>query len=117
MTSPPPPAGWYDDPDANDQLRYWDGGDWTEHTAPNAAPPPPTGTAVQLGAECPYCHSGIHPDASRCPSCSGELKFCSSCREHVGVTSKQKFVGMARGGMKTQYRCMKCGRVVDGPRF
>jgi len=36
--------------------------------------------------------------------------------EH-GMTSKQKFVGFARGGMKTQYRCMGCMRVLDGPRF
>jgi hypothetical protein len=27
-------AGWYPDPDAPQQLRYWDGSAWTEHTSP-----------------------------------------------------------------------------------
>jgi hypothetical protein len=27
------PAGWYVDPSADDQLRYWSGSFWTEHTA------------------------------------------------------------------------------------
>ncbi|WP_199832574.1 DUF2510 domain-containing protein [Gordonia iterans] len=27
-------AGWYPDPAGQPQLRYWDGGQWTEHTAP-----------------------------------------------------------------------------------
>lgn len=37
-------AGWY--PDSKGQQRYWDGSQWTEHTAPGqapAAPPPPAG--------------------------------------------------------------------------
>lgn len=29
----PPPPGWYPE---NGTLRYWDGGNWTEHRAPNA---------------------------------------------------------------------------------
>lgn len=38
-TSPPPPppsvpAGWYPDPQGQPVQRYWDGGQWTEHTAP-----------------------------------------------------------------------------------
>ncbi len=34
---PPPgiPAGWYPDADNDKLLRYWDGQNWTEHTAPN----------------------------------------------------------------------------------
>jgi len=40
MTSPQAPAGWYQDPDEPDQLRYWDGEGWTTHTAPASAPPP-----------------------------------------------------------------------------
>lgn len=27
------PAGWYADPHGQKRLRYWDGSDWTEHTA------------------------------------------------------------------------------------
>lgn len=36
--SPPPPpavpAGWYPDPNNAQLQRYWDGGSWTDHTAP-----------------------------------------------------------------------------------
>jgi hypothetical protein len=28
-----PPAGWYPDPQGLMRLRYWDGSQWTEHTA------------------------------------------------------------------------------------
>ncbi len=28
-----PPAGWYADPTGGEQLRYWSGSFWTEHTA------------------------------------------------------------------------------------
>ena len=27
------PAGWYQDPQGQARLRYWDGRAWTEHTA------------------------------------------------------------------------------------
>lgn len=30
----PAPAGWYDDPDDPERLRYWDGVVWTEHVTP-----------------------------------------------------------------------------------
>ncbi|WP_308797278.1 DUF2510 domain-containing protein [Agromyces silvae] len=43
MTDPNlPPAGWYDDATGTGTLRYWDGAQWTEHTAPAA----PTDTAA-----------------------------------------------------------------------
>src|SRR4029453_4227352 len=38
-----PAANWYPDPHDPNQLRYWDGHQWTEHRAPKhppAAPPP-----------------------------------------------------------------------------
>ena len=35
------PAAWYPDPDEPTRLRWWDGGDWTEHV--QALPAPPTG--------------------------------------------------------------------------
>jgi hypothetical protein len=48
MTQASPPAGWYDDPATPQQLRYWSGSAWTDHTQPNVpvppqppAPPPP----------------------------------------------------------------------------
>lgn len=32
------PAGWYDDPETEDTLRYWDGVQWTHHTSPRHRP-------------------------------------------------------------------------------
>lgn len=38
MSTPPPtPAGWYMDPSGSNNMRYWDGQQWTEHVG--AAPP------------------------------------------------------------------------------
>ncbi|MBW3604834.1 MAG: RDD family protein [Actinobacteria bacterium] len=31
MTTATPPAGWYDDPEHGDQLRWWDGVAWTDY--------------------------------------------------------------------------------------
>lgn len=31
-------AGWYDDPQNPDDLRYWDGVQWTDHTSPKRKP-------------------------------------------------------------------------------
>lgn len=42
MTSPradQPPPGWYAEPRSPTGLRYWDGQDWTEHTASTQSPP------------------------------------------------------------------------------
>lgn len=45
MTDPTiPPAGWYDD--GRGALRYWDGTQWTEHTAPLAPPADQAATAA-----------------------------------------------------------------------
>jgi Protein of unknown function (DUF2510) len=36
MATPPRvPAGWYDDPSARHERRYWDGTDWTAHVSDN----------------------------------------------------------------------------------
>jgi hypothetical protein len=50
-TRPPasgPPAGWFPDTAKPNQLRYWDGINWTDHTAPTASVPTPSPTAAQL---------------------------------------------------------------------
>lgn len=44
-----PQAGWYPDPNQPQQLRYWDGSSWTEHTAP-----PPGATPVFGAVQTPF---------------------------------------------------------------
>ena len=39
------PSGWYDDPNDDDLLRYWDGVVWTEHTALKRPQTPPAAVA------------------------------------------------------------------------
>jgi hypothetical protein len=59
MTTPPTPAGWYPDPEQAGQLRYWDGGNWTEHRTPEQAAadePSATAEAAQPGGD----HVGAH---------------------------------------------------------
>lgn len=41
-----PPAGWYDDPEYPDHLRYWAGTAWSDHRAPKQATPAPTASAL-----------------------------------------------------------------------
>jgi Protein of unknown function (DUF2510) len=47
-----PPAGWYQDPQGQGQ-RYWDGGQWTQHTQPAAAQPGPAAPAQPQVAGAP----------------------------------------------------------------
>jgi hypothetical protein len=124
MQPPKAPSGWYADPSSANQLRYWNGDDWTEHTALADAPPPnhrsaasPVSVADDSTVPCPYCRRDIAADAFRCPSCGGEQRYCHRCKDFVGVSSHEKFVGLVRGGMRTQLRCLNCNKVVDGPRF
>lgn len=53
-----PAAGWYDDPEAAGQRRYWDGSRWTAHRAPGAttARPVPV-TARRPAARRPWYRS------------------------------------------------------------
>ncbi|MGH2895364.1 MAG: DUF2510 domain-containing protein [Solirubrobacteraceae bacterium] len=98
------------------QQRYWDGERWIEHTAPASAP----AEAPQPSAgmrPCPYCTAPMPVQATRCPTCTGELRHRRYCGGPMGVATRQKFVGMVRGGMKTQSRCLGCNRILDGPRW
>lgn len=47
------PAGWYPDNTNDQQLRYWDGHQWTEHTAPLGATPPAAAPAPATAATDP----------------------------------------------------------------
>ena len=38
--STPERAGWYDDPEDESQLRYFDGVVWSQHRVPRRAPAP-----------------------------------------------------------------------------
>jgi hypothetical protein len=107
---PKAPAGWYKHPSMVNTQRYWDGQAWTDHVAPGDPTP---ATPVHGTRPCPYCRTPIHQEARRCQACAGDLRYCSNCKANVGMTSKQKFVGIVRGGTKTQYRCMK---LRQGPR-
>lgn len=107
-----PAAGWYDDPELVNTRRYWDGENWTEHRQEKPEP-----QAESATRPCPYCTQPMAPAARRCPSCSGELYFCPKDQEWVGVNSKSINVGLLRGGRQMRHRCMRCDRVVAGPRF
>lgn len=60
MTTAP---GWYPDPSAPGQQRYWDGAQWTEQVAPEATAqqPPPTTSQPPFGAAAPYHQPGGQP--------------------------------------------------------
>lgn len=58
------PAGWYDD--GRGQRRYWDGAQWTEHTAPLASAGAPTGqwSPDDQAATLPYERQAADPYAA-----------------------------------------------------
>ncbi|MDN4473518.1 DUF2510 domain-containing protein [Demequina zhanjiangensis] len=59
MTETSPPADWYPDPSAPQQLRYWDGTAWTTHVAPVPSASP--GVPQQGGAVVTSTRKGLHP--------------------------------------------------------
>lgn len=69
-----PEAGWYEDPEDDTQLRWWDGARWTDRRQPrSAAVPPPSGTpyAIPLPTEPPPVreqHTAGIPHAAPAPS-------------------------------------------------
>lgn len=48
-----PPEGWHPDPNVPNQLRYWNGSEWTEHSRP-ADIPAPTVPLASSGASTPW---------------------------------------------------------------
>jgi hypothetical protein len=117
---PPTPAGWYPSAKMVDTVRYWDGEAWTEHYGPAgnseaASDEPADDDSGKV--PCAYCNTPITAGVARCPQCAGDFKYCSRCKDMVALTTNSKFVGMARGGTKTQYRCARCAKVLEGPKF
>lgn len=50
MDIPPPPAGWYPNPDVPGTQRYWDGSQWTSHVSPPQplpSPAPKSGSSLK----------------------------------------------------------------------
>lgn len=78
MTTATPPAGWYDDPDVADHLRWWDGTSWTERRvahprAPSAAVRPAglarsTETPPRAAAPSPLAGLGAASEVLASPS-------------------------------------------------
>lgn len=68
-THPNTPAGWYADPQGTpNQLRWWDGAQWTEHTHPGQQPGqlPPQQQAARPGyAAQPQQPAQPHPNPAR----------------------------------------------------
>jgi Domain of unknown function (DUF4352)/Protein of unknown function (DUF2510) len=60
MTTPPTPAGWYPDPEHENQLRYWDGAVWTEHRSPAQGPPAPEAQEPSVEQVPPPAAGGAH---------------------------------------------------------
>ncbi len=56
------PSGWYDDPRSPDQLRYWDGVLWTEHTTPKRS-----STPERFSPETPADSPAYRPQPAQSP--------------------------------------------------
>src|SRR5690348_7095552 len=70
MSQPLPPAGWYADPATSEQMRYWDGSAWTQHTQPNpqpVAPQPAPQPHVVPAAPQPYAAAPAYQPAAAFP--------------------------------------------------
>lgn len=101
MTNPPPPPGWYPDSQIPNQLRYWDGARWTEHTAPTGpgSVPPPASTAHAQGtwasASPGPARSGIGQARAAQPNWFVRHKVLASV---FGVLVGLVFIGAVAGG-------------------
>ena len=79
------PPGWYDDPFLRHQLRYWDGGRWTEHVSDHGV--------ARVDAPVPG------PAAASTPGASGALDQMDNALQIAAKTPEQVAAQVARTGM------------------
>jgi uncharacterized RDD family membrane protein YckC len=71
------PSGWYDDPQNDANLRYWDGVLWTDHTTPKRSPTAPQSTIgrpIAFPEQAPqpgYSGYSGHQDSPGTPGATG----------------------------------------------
>ena len=83
------PAGWYDDPQDPNQLRYWDGVLWSTHVSPKISP-----TVEQSTIGMPY---GVMPAAER-PQSAGSQGAQGPAAVQDGYGTTQQEQGRTAGG-------------------
>ena len=62
MSGSSTPPGWYPDPNAAGQQRYWDGAAWTENTAPGGPGGPPVAAAYGAPTQVGYGYAQGGPE-------------------------------------------------------
>lgn len=92
-------------------------GGWWASRRGSAIVGPGEATATGETRECGYCTSEIPAGALRCPRCAGEFHHCPRCKQLVAVSTRQKSVGLARGGRTPVADCLRCGKQITGPRL
>jgi hypothetical protein len=100
--APGPPAGWFPDPSAPDRLRYWDGREWTDHTAVRWLPPqaPAAGTGGEPAEPPAPPPGGVH-DWWVCDRCdrtfAGHAEADRHARaEHPEVSQAEALAALRR---------------------
>lgn len=68
----PVPAGWYPDPYAASELRWWDGVNWTDSVHPPVAPEPPATPPVAPPAEPQQPEPASQPEREPAPQAAPE---------------------------------------------
>jgi hypothetical protein len=92
MTEQSPPAGWYTDPSDQSLRRYWDGSQWTEHTAPAFNPQHPPQQRSPGGLSQPT------PPSSRSSSTHGRPVVVGVLGFVLGAALGGVAVAVAQGG-------------------
>lgn len=68
-------------------------------------------------APCPHCTSMIAVQATRCPRCAGDIRFCPKCDSNQAAVVREVWKGALRGGRQRQIKCGRCDKVLEGSRW